>query len=43
MDYNTTGDLADLVFVIDEGPQFYVGNVTFVGNRYFPPNSWRLP
>ena len=36
MDYNPTGDLVDLVFVIDEGPQFYVRNVTFVGNRFFP-------
>lgn len=36
LDYNTTGDLADLVFVVDEGPQFYVRNVTFVGNRFFP-------
>lgn len=35
MDYNTTGDLADVKFVVDEGPQFFVRNISVIGNRFF--------
>jgi outer membrane protein insertion porin family len=36
MDYNATGDLVDLAFVVDEGPQFKVRNVSIMGNKFFP-------
>ncbi len=35
MDYNATGDLVDLTFVVDEGPQFYVRNISVIGNKFF--------
>jgi len=35
LDYNTTGDLVDLKFVVDEGPQFFVRNISIIGNRFF--------
>ncbi|MCA9134308.1 MAG: hypothetical protein KDA45_14165 [Planctomycetales bacterium] len=34
--YYGSGDFLDLTFVIDEGPQFRVGNVSIVGNKFFP-------
>ncbi len=35
VDYYGGGDFLDLTFVIDEGPQFTVRNVSIVGNKYF--------
>ena len=36
MNYNTTGDLVDLKFIVDEGPQFFVRNISIIGNKFFP-------
>ena len=35
IEYNESGDLMDLTFVIDEGERFVVRNVSVVGNKYF--------
>lgn len=35
MDYYGSGEYIDLTFVIDEGPQFRVRNVSVIGNQYF--------
>ncbi len=34
-DYYDNGEYIRLTFVVDEGPQFKVGNVSIVGNQYF--------
>ncbi len=36
IDYYGSGEYVDLTFVVDEGPQFRVRNVSIVGNQYFP-------
>ncbi len=36
MNYNKTGDLVDLKFIVDEGPQFFVRNISIIGNKFFP-------
>lgn len=35
IDYYGSGEYIDLTFVIDEGPQFRVRNVSVIGNQYF--------
>src|SRR5690606_30820142 len=35
IDYYGSGEYLDLTFVIDEGPQFHVRNVSVIGNQYF--------
>ncbi len=37
LDYNDAGDWIDLTFVIHEGPQYQVRNVTVLGNTKFEP------
>ena len=34
--YYDSGEYIELTFVVDEGPQFQVRNVSVVGNQYFP-------
>ncbi|MCA9193722.1 MAG: hypothetical protein KDB03_18245 [Planctomycetales bacterium] len=34
--YYPDGDLLDLTFVVNEGPQFTVSNVAITGNQFFP-------
>lgn len=39
LDYYGSGEYIDLTFVIDEGPQFRVRNVSVIGNQYFPTET----
>lgn len=39
MDYYGSGEYIDLTFVIDEGPQFRVRNVSVIGNQYFDTDT----
>ncbi len=35
LDYLGSGDFLDVIFVLDEGPQFHIRNVTLIGNKAF--------
>jgi outer membrane protein insertion porin family len=35
LDYYEGGEYVKVVFVVSEGPQFYVRNITIMGNKYF--------
>jgi outer membrane protein insertion porin family len=39
LDYHSDGSWLDLTFVIDEGPQFRIRNISVVGNEYPPFTS----
>jgi outer membrane protein insertion porin family len=39
IDYYGGGDFLDVTFIVDEGPQFTVRNVSVVGNRFFQTDT----